>query len=102
MLSDTNPGFQPFGFAGGFYDPDTGLVRFGHRGYDPVTGRWTAKDPTLFGGGDTNLYAYVGGDPISFVDPLGLHWYDWAILTSRPGRRPPTSPPGSATDSPVG
>ena len=30
-LQDSNPGFQPFGFAGGLYDPDTGLVRFGAR-----------------------------------------------------------------------
>jgi len=41
---DTNPGFQPFGFAGGLHDRDTGLVRFGARDYDPETGRWTAKD----------------------------------------------------------
>lgn len=54
------PGFQPFGFAGGLYDPDTGLVRFGVRDYDPAVGRWTAKDPIGFGGGDANLYAYVG------------------------------------------
>jgi YD repeat-containing protein len=31
VLQDTNPGFQPFGFAGGLYDDDTGLVRFGAR-----------------------------------------------------------------------
>jgi RHS repeat-associated protein len=36
---------QPFGFAGGLYDADTGLVRFGARDYDAYTGRWTAKDP---------------------------------------------------------
>ena len=43
VLEDTNPGFQPFGFAGGLYDSDTGLVRFGARDYDPHTGRWTSK-----------------------------------------------------------
>ena len=31
VLRDTNPGFQPFGFQGGLYDPDTGLVEFGCR-----------------------------------------------------------------------
>jgi len=72
VLSDTNPGFQPFGYAGGLYDPATGLVRFGERDYDPRTGRWTARDPIGFAGGDTNLYAYVGGDPINYVDPTGL------------------------------
>ena len=54
VTSDTNPGFQPYGFAGGIYDPDTGLVRFGARDYDAEAGRWTAKDPTLFAGGDAN------------------------------------------------
>ncbi|HSN97524.1 MAG TPA: RHS repeat-associated core domain-containing protein, partial [Candidatus Nanopelagicales bacterium] len=56
---------------GGLYDPETGLVRFGARDYDAETGRWTAKDPLLFEGGDTNLYAYAAGDPIDRVDPSG-------------------------------
>jgi len=72
VLSDTNPGFQPFGFAGGLYDQDTKLVHFGARDYDPSVGRWTAKDPILFAGGDTNLYGYVLNDPINRLDPLGL------------------------------
>jgi len=65
VTQDTNPGFQPFGFAGGLYDRDTKLVRFGARDYDAETGRWTAKDPILFGGGDTNLYTYVGNNPVN-------------------------------------
>lgn len=71
VIKDTNPGFQPFGFAGGLYDRDTGLVRFGARDYDAETGRWTTKDPIGFGGGDTNLYGYVVNDPINFIDPEG-------------------------------
>jgi RHS repeat-associated protein len=71
VLTDTAPGFQPFGFAGGHYDADTSLVRFGARDYDAETGRWTAKDPLGLGGGDTNLYAYAGGDPVNVVDPAG-------------------------------
>ncbi|WP_234023199.1 DNRLRE domain-containing protein [Sorangium cellulosum] len=70
VLLDTNPGFQPFGFAGGLYDRNTGLVRFGARDYDPETGRWTAKDPTLLADG-TNVYAYASGDPINYFDPDG-------------------------------
>jgi RHS repeat-associated protein len=69
---DDNPGFQPFGFAGGVYDPDTRLTRFGARDYDAETGRWTAKDPLRFAGGDTNLYGYVLNDPVNWVDPAGL------------------------------
>jgi RHS repeat-associated protein len=72
VLTDTNPGFQPFAFAGGLYDRDTGLVRFGTREYDPHTGRWTSKDPLAFGGGDTNFYAYSMNDPINLIDPSGL------------------------------
>jgi RHS repeat-associated protein len=72
VLSDTNPGFQPFGFAGGLYDRDTGLVRFGARDYDAETGRWSSKDPVQFAGGDTNLYGYGLQDPINHIDPSGL------------------------------
>jgi RHS repeat-associated protein len=53
------------------YDRDTKLIHFGFREYDPFTGRWTAKDPILFAGGDTNLYGYVLGDPVGGVDPEG-------------------------------
>jgi RHS repeat-associated protein len=76
VLTDTAPGFQPFGFAGGIYDPDTALVRFGARDYDPETGRWTAKDAILFGGGQANLYAYVDNDPLNKRDPGGLAGFD--------------------------
>jgi len=73
ILSDSNEAFKiPFGFAGGLQDSDSGLVRFGYRDYDPFTGKWTAKDPIGFDGGDSNLYGYVLGDPVNFVDPEGL------------------------------
>lgn len=73
VINDSAPAFEiPFGFAGGLYDTDTGLVRFGYRDYDPDIGRWTAKDPILFAGGDTDLYGYVLNDPINYIDPLGL------------------------------
>jgi RHS repeat-associated protein len=52
IINDTNPSFTvPFGFAGGFQDQYTGLIRFGARDYDPALGRWTAKDPIDFAGG---------------------------------------------------
>ena len=81
VILDTNPGFQPFGFAGGLYDPDTKLVRFGARDYDPESGRWTAKDPILFGGGDANLYGYVVNDPVNYADWQGMA-PDWVGPTS--------------------
>jgi len=77
VTMDTAPGFQPFGFAGGLYDAQTGLTRFGARDYDAATGRWTAKDPTLFDGSDLNLYRYALSDPVNYLDldgrgPLGV------------------------------
>jgi RHS repeat-associated protein len=71
VLADSAPGTQPFGFGGGLYDRDTGLVRFGARDYDAVTGRWMSKDPILFRAGDTNIYAFVGNDPVNRVDVAG-------------------------------
>jgi len=72
VISDSNTDFTiPFGFAGGLQDNGTGLIRFGYRDYDPETGRWTARDPIGFAGGDTNLYGYVLGDPINLIDPTG-------------------------------
>ncbi|MEM8814250.1 MAG: PKD domain-containing protein [Pseudomonadota bacterium] len=68
VILDTNPGFQPFGFAGGLYDAATGLTRFGARDYDARTGRFTARDPLLFTNLDGNLYAYAGSDPVNSVD----------------------------------
>jgi hypothetical protein len=56
VLDDTSPGFQPFGFAGGLYDPETKLVRFG---------------ALRFGGGSSNLYLYAHADPINMCDPFG-------------------------------
>lgn len=71
VIQNTNPGFQPFGFAGGLIDDSTGLVRFGARDYDPAVGRWSAKDPVGFSGGDANLYAYAINDPVNLSDPTG-------------------------------
>jgi len=73
VITDTNTSFNiPFGFAGGLHDQDTGLVRFGFRDYDPDTGRWTAKDPIGFSGGDIDLYGYCLNDPVNWVDPYGF------------------------------
>ena len=85
ILQDTNPGFQPFGFAGGLYDPDTGLTRFGVRDYDAQVGRWMAKDPSLFRGGQPNLYVYAGSDPINNID-LDGRAYD--TLSASCGKSP--------------
>lgn len=94
VLQDTNPGFQPFGFAGGIYDHHTGLLRFGARDYEPSIGRWTTKDPIDFDGGQLNLYNYVNNDPVNYIDPLGMcdegmifddDWLDYLIAAGLVG-----------------
>lgn len=70
VVQDTNPGFQPFGFAGGLYDAQTGLVRYGARDYDAEIGRWTSRDPSGLDGG-FNVYAYANGDPVNYIDVTG-------------------------------
>jgi RHS repeat-associated protein len=58
------------------YDSETALVRFGARDYDPQVGRWLSNDPLGFDGGQTNLYVYVGNDPVNYTDPTGrLPWF---------------------------
>ncbi len=100
VISDSNPGFQPFGFAGGLYDQDTKLVRFGARDYDPSTGRWTAKDPILFDGGDTNLYGYVLNDPVNGIDPLGHQQCINKLIDKLLPKKVPVGPVKVSVDKP--
>lgn len=72
IISDSNPGFQLFGFAGGLYDSDTKLTQFGYREYDASIGRWISQDPIRFASSYENLYAYLNNDPVSTFDKSGL------------------------------
>lgn len=72
VITNSNPDFQPFGYAGGLYDVQTKLTRFGARDYEASAGRWTNKDPLRFQGGDVNFYAYVFNEPIDGIDPSGF------------------------------
>jgi RHS repeat-associated protein len=59
------------GYTGRERDPDTGLMYYRARWYDPQAGRFISEDPLALGGG-INLYAYVKNDPVRFMDPSGL------------------------------
>ena len=69
---------QPFKFVGqfGVMSEPNGFYYMRARYYDPEVGRFISEDPIGFGGGDVNLMAYVGNQPINYVDPEGLKlWY---------------------------
>ncbi len=58
-------------FAGMESDP-TGLYHTLARYYSPRLQRSLSEDPLQFGGGQLNLFAYAGNDPIDLADPLGM------------------------------
>ena len=68
-LQTTTP-LTDFGFAGMFYNSDSGLYLTQFRVYDPTTGRWLSRDP--LGEGTGNLYAYAGNSPLVYRDRRGL------------------------------
>jgi RHS repeat-associated protein len=58
-------------FSGQERDQDTGLYDYGARHYAPWLGRWLSPDPAGPVDG-LNLYAFVGGNPVTWEDGGGL------------------------------
>lgn len=77
VMTDTNPGFQPFGFVGGLLDADTGLTRFGARDYQPSAGSWTTKDRKKNFSRNQNLYSYCAANPVFCRDIDGRDLWLW-------------------------
>lgn len=76
---------NPFQFTSREND-SSGLYYYRARYYSPLVQRFISEDPIGFRSGDTNLYAYVGNDPINMVDSMGLQRHE-----QRPGG--PVPPP---------
>lgn len=72
----TGDPYDGFGAQSGYYtDVETDLILCTWRYYDPTLGRWLTRDPIGYRGG-VNLYGYVGNNPVSLIDPLGLEGFD--------------------------
>ena len=73
LIRETGPQAAtcPFRYSTKWYDPDLGLLYYGHRWYDAASLKWLTPDPIGERGG-ANLTAFCDGDPINRVDPLGL------------------------------
>ena len=90
-------GIPQYGYTG--REPDaTGLIYYRSRYYDPHVGRFTQTDSIALAGG-LNQYAYAGGNPTNFTDPLGTVPFSAAETSNGVPASPALLPAVEATES---
>ena len=72
-------GLKRYRYTGKEKDDETGLYYHGARYYACWLARWTAADPAGLMDGD-NLYFYVQGNPVFFVDSTGFNREGWSEI----------------------
>ncbi len=72
VISQTAPSLLTrYLYTGRELDPETGLMYYRARFYDPTLGKFIQRDPIGFADG-TNWYEYVGSSPVNWIDISGL------------------------------
>ncbi|MBO0664567.1 RHS domain-containing protein [Jiella sp. MQZ9-1] len=89
LISVAGPASLDARFPGQWFQLESGLSYNWHRYYDATLGRYTQPDPLGWIAGPS-LYAYVNGDPVNLIDPLGLAGWNY-------GPPPPGMPGGPYT-----
>ena len=92
VVTDQVGGYS-LGFPGQYFDVESNLWYNGYRDYEPTLGRFLQSDPIGLAGG-VSTYGYVGGNPITNIDPLGLDdvslvLYGSGVIAKMPERRGP-------------
>jgi RHS repeat-associated protein len=91
VSGSVTPTFQ---YAGYYAHQESGLNLTWYRGYDPVIGRWQARDPLpnaerLQG---PNLYSYVKNRDLNLRDPFGLEGAEGFGIPENPAPQSPWDP----------
>jgi RHS repeat-associated protein len=73
---------QRYTYTGREKNPESALMYYRYRTYDPRVGRFGGRD--LGRRGDENLYIYVLSRSISHADPFGLRIAEWDVSVDPP------------------